>query len=248
MYFFANWKMYLTASQEAMLLGQIKATLTIPSQVSLALFPTALSLTHAMNLYKGTRTAIGIQNISWVPRGAYTGAISALQVADIGIQYALVGHSERRHIFQEKNDAVRKKMEACFDAKITPVLCVGETSADREEGKSDYRLKKQLHKALKDITIPEHMPLFIAYEPVWAIGTGQACDPAEVEHIALRIREEVQQMHENVEMYILYGGSVKPQNVVSYTALANIDGVLVGGASTMYDNMAAMMNILANTH
>ena len=182
---------------------------------------------------ENTEFAVGAQDVAWVDKGAYTGAVSAQMFADVGCNYALVGHSERRHIFGETNDDVRKKIEACLTANLIPVVCIGETEVDLQENKRDYRLKKQLLKAFENLEL-NGGKVVVAYEPVWAIGTGKACNPVDAESIHSWIKLELKQYFDH-EIPVLYGGSVNAQNVVSYVEQEDIDGVLVGGASTKLD-------------
>lgn len=241
MYIFGNWKMYLSHEQ-AKAHAQAIAGIEIPAEAAVAVFPDVLSLVEVRDSLTEADVALGAQNVAWVPQGAYTGATSAALVSEVGCEYALVGHSERRHIFGETNDAVRKKLEACLDAGITPVLCIGETAEDKEHGKQEYRLKKQLMKALDGLVLRDNQ-LIVAYEPVWAIsqgGKGMACEPADVAKTHAWLKEEVKQ-YTDACIPLLYGGSTNPENVVGYTSLEDVDGVLVGHASTDAARFEAMV-------
>ncbi|HLD31450.1 MAG TPA: triose-phosphate isomerase [Patescibacteria group bacterium] len=242
-YVFGNWKMYLNAAETVALATGLKNE-TVEEKVSVAVFPLLLSVQDTAEILKNTEWRVGAQNVSWTPQGAYTGAVSALMFKDIGCEYALVGHSERRHIFGESDTAVRKKIEACLDAGLTPVLCVGETKEEKDEGKREYRLKKQLYTALDGLTLNGRIPL-IAYEPVWAIGTGTPCLPADADDVQGWIKKEAQQ-YLGTEPVVLYGGSVTPENVLSYLTLPTCDGVLVGGASTKQDSFLALIRAAAS--
>ncbi|MBT3817517.1 MAG: triose-phosphate isomerase [Candidatus Magasanikbacteria bacterium] len=235
---FANWKMYLTHKETIILAKELKENLP-DSSTSLAVFPSMLSAVGVLDELKDTEISVGAQNVAWTPSGAYTGAVSAVLCKEVGTNYALVGHSERRHVFGESNEVVRKKLEACLDAGIIPVLCIGETKEDLDAGKKEYRIKKQLMKALDGLKIPES-GFFIAYEPVWAIGTGEHCMPEDVHEIHTFIKEELKQ-YTDKQIPLLYGGSVTDENVVSYTMLGSVDGVLVGGASTTYDSFISLI-------
>jgi len=228
--------MYLNSAQADALmedLGQVDL-----GSVEMAVFPNTLDVRKALGALRGNHIAVGAQNAAWVPQGAYTGATSAQVFADGGCTHVLVGHSERRHIFGENNDDVRKKMEAALDAGLTPVLCIGETKEDMEADKTMYRLKKQLTKALEGLVIPKGK-LFVAYEPVWAIsgsGNGTPCAPEKAEEVHHAIREEMKGLV-NWDVPLLYGGSTNDENVVSYLSLECVDGVLVGRASTTADSL-----------
>ncbi len=207
--------------------------------VSLAVFPNTLSFREVQQELDGTDISVGAQNVSWTPQGAYTGATSAHLFAESGARYALVGHSERRHVFGEGNEVIRKRLEACVEEELTPVLCVGETREDRDADKTEYRIKKQLMKALEGLKLGSK-GLIVAYEPVWSIGTGDACDVDEAVRMIELIKAEIRQYIDD-PVPVLYGGSVNPKNMVSYVSHESIDGVLVGRASTdatSYQDMA----------
>lgn len=227
-YFFANWKMYHTYKEATALIDEIKNTST-NDDVTSVYFPNDLAIMYAVKQLGSPH--VGAQNVAWAPAGAYTGATSAFLYREAGVSYALVGHSERRYIFGETNDAVRKKMEACIDADVVPILCIGETKEDIDDDKREYRLKKQLYTALEDLDM-QGKELFVAYEPVWAVGTGEPCSPQIVAEVADWIRAQVQEEFDTHVVKILYGGSIHKDNVSSYFSTGKIDGVLVGGAST----------------
>lgn len=231
-YVVANWKMYLNAEESLKTAQHIKDNLTPRDNVEIIVCPNALAFNGVRDILKST-VSLGAQNVAWTPLGAYTGAISALLFYQDGARYALVGHSERRYIFGEDNEAVRKKMNACIDTGLIPILCVGDTHDDKEEGKQEYRIKKQLMRALGGLDLQGIVPL-IAYEPVWAIsnfGIGQPCEPEYANAVHKMIKQEVKQ-YTDAEVPVLYGGSVDNKNVSSYIAREFIDGVLVGSAST----------------
>ncbi|HRH23119.1 MAG TPA: triose-phosphate isomerase [Candidatus Magasanikbacteria bacterium] len=228
-YIFANWKMYLDHAESIDLAERIKDTITVPGDSVCTVFPNTLAFAHVQEILKDTSVSVGAQNVSWVPKGAYTGATSAELFQHVGANYALVGHSERRYIFGETDDAIRKKMEACLDAKITPVVCIGETKEDRSDMKAEYRVKKQIMKLFDGLSTTEQ--IIVAYEPVWAIGTGDACDNAEAERMITLIKNEIHSYFKAI-VPVLYGGSVDEKNAASYLSYGIIDGVLVGSAST----------------
>lgn len=212
------------------------------SKVKLAVFPTALANKDVSEKLQASQFATGAQDVAWMPKGAYTGAISAHMFKEVGCEYALMGHSERRHIFNETDDDVRKKIEACLDVGLTPVVCIGETKEELADGKREYRLKKQLMKAFADLSL-NGGKIMVAYEPVWAIGTGMACLPADADDIHGWIKQELKQYFEQ-EIPVLYGGSVSTENVVSYLAFETVNGVLVGGASAKFDSWTAIIRLV----
>ena len=238
-YIFANWKMYLDFDESNILINGLLQNKFDTEKVNLAVFPSALALREVAMSVDNTEFSVGAQNVTWISKGAYTGAVSAQMFRDVGCQYALVGHSERRHIFGETNNDVRKKIEACLENNLIPVVCIGETAEDLEAGKRDYRLKKQLMKAFENLELIGGR-VMVAYEPVWAIGTGKACDPITAEEVHTWIKKELKQYFDD-DIPVLYGGSVKAENVVSYVSLDVIDGVLVGGASAKLDSFVKLI-------
>lgn len=241
---FANWKMYLDAKESATLAERLADMESEVSDMSIVVFPNTLAFAAVQQALQKSDIGVGAQNVNWVPKGAYTGAVSALLFKEAGATHALVGHSERRYIFGENDEDVRKKIEACLDVQITPVVCIGETKEDRDEGKEEYRVKKQLMKAFDGLDAGGSV--IVAYEPVWAIskgGVGEACDPIEVERMGMLIRSELKQYRDE-ETPIIYGGSVNEENVLSYLALDSIDGVLPGHASADIDRFVGIVNAI----
>lgn len=242
-YFFANWKMYLDY-EESVELAQSLASLLpkFPSSITTVVFPSALAFYSVQQTLKNTSIKVGSQNIYWVEKGGYTGEISASMYKSLGSAYTLIGHSERRHLFHETNHEVRQKLEAALTVGLQPVLCIGEKLEEREQGKSEDVVEVQLRGALENLVWPGNPSLFIAYEPVWAVGTGVACDPAETERMHRIILDLVKGLAPQVSLKILYGGSVRPENIRSYINQEHVDGVLVGGASVKLDSWLEMIN------
>jgi len=235
-YIFANLKMYLDFDEENILLRQILSSSVFNEfDGELALFPTALAFSEFEKRLADSRVTLGAQNIYYEEKGAFTGEVSAKMYKDLGAKYALVGHSERRKYFCEDEETLMKKLQACEAADVIPVLCVGESQEDFEAGKRKEKLEKQLQ-VLQDYT----GDLFIAYEPVWAIGTGDADTPEDAAEMISFIKEYVQKTFDK-QPKMLYGGSVKPQNVVSYREEECIDGLLIGSASTKFDVFEALL-------
>lgn len=244
-YLFGNWKMYMTV-EESVALTEVLATLKFnASKVTVGVFPNTLVFERVQEMLERSDIALGAQNVSWVPQGAYTGATSAHLFATAGATYALVGHSERRYIFGETNADVRKKLEATLDAGLTAILCIGETKEDVDDGKTEYRLKKQLHEALDGLSV-EAGKLIIAYEPVWAIshgGHGVACSAERAAEAHTMIRSLTSEILES-SVPVIYGGSVTPDNLAAYLTSSVIDGVLVGHASIYSDNWINMIEMI----
>jgi triosephosphate isomerase len=238
-YIFGNWKMYLTL-EEAKALSEDLAKNEFTGDVKLAVFPSALAVGEVIKTFAGTDFAVGAQTVNWTPKGAYTGAVSAFLYKEAGCEYSLVGHSERRHVFGETDEEVRKKIEACLENNLIPVVCIGETKEEKDNNQRDYRLKTQMEFAFKDLNL-NGGKVIVAYEPVWAIGTGDACNPADADDVQGWIKTELKKYFDK-EIPVLYGGSVNEKNVSDYVRYDTIDGVLVGGASTKLDTFTALIN------
>ena len=228
-----NWKMHHGPSATREFFYQFSPELSNP-EPTIVIFPPAISLLAAVEARTGRpEVALGIQNIHWEPKGAYTGEHSAGMALSAGAQYALVGHSERRHVFGETDDEVRQKVSAALGEGLIPVVCVGETLEERQAGRVDEVIVRQLNAALEGL--PEGAPRFLlAYEPVWAIGTGETATSADAAAAHGTLRERMAETlgaDRAAEVPILYGGSVKPSNVAELLAASDVDGVLVGGAS-----------------
>lgn len=229
---FANWKMYLDLG-ESVSLAEKFISGNYGENLSVAVFPSALAMTSVKEILKGSNISLGAQNTYWVDRGGYTGEVSSFMFKGAGCTYALVGHAERRHVFHETNHDVRQKIEGMLTASLTPVLCVGETGKERKAGQAEEVLEAQVRAAYMGLAWPEGSDPVIAYEPVWAIGTGESCDPKEAERISGLIYNWTKELiGGEVRPIILYGGSVRAENIVDYISNPHIQGVLVGGAST----------------
>lgn len=241
---FGNWKMYLDFDESNILANALLQEKFDDTKVNLAIFPSTLSNREVNMAMQDSEFFVGAQNVSWVEKGAYTGAVSPQMFKDVGCKYALVGHSERRHIFGETNDVVRKKIEACLEVGVVPVVCIGETEDDKKENKRQYRLKKQLMKAFEGLEL-DGREIIVAYEPVWAIGTGDACLSDDADDVHGWIKNELKQ-YTDAKISLLYGGSVNAENVVSYVSRETIDGVLVGGASAKLDSFVSLVRKVEN--
>jgi len=238
-----NWKMNNGVKETSDYFGHLKKLLSAKNDleralatgsVQLVVFPPAISLFSAYTLAAKLPCATGAQNIHWEKTGAFTGEISSPMVREAGGNFALVGHSERRHIFGETIDMTAKKIAACRSNDLTPVLCIGETEEERGKDKTEEVLARQFDGAFKDISIDRVEKIYIAYEPVWAIGTGNTATPDDAESACRFIRERITARfgpEASQKARILYGGSVKPKNARELLSQENVNGVLVGGAS-----------------
>jgi triosephosphate isomerase (TIM) len=241
-YFFANWKMYHGHDEEIKLIDDVSDIKVINNNLVTAYFPNDLALEYAVQ--KLGKDHVGAQDVSWASEGANTGEISAHIYKDMGVSYALVGHSEQRHKFGETNEIVRKKLEACLASNLTPILCIGETKEQQEAGKTEEVLKEQIKFALENIDTNNNQ-LFIAYEPVWAIGSGNPCSAQKASEVIAFVKKEVS-VYIDTKSIMLYGGSVNIDNVVSYFESDQIDGLLVGGASSKLDSLSQMFKAISN--
>lgn len=230
-YLFANWKMYLDLAQSVKFANELKKEVAkLPDNIKLAVFPSNLAFSSVAEVFAGSGSAVGAQNVYWVSEGGYTGEVSAQMFASAGAQFALVGHSERRHQFHETNHEVRLKMEAILDAGLTPVLCVGETAKEHKAGEAHEAVEAQVRAAYAGLKWPAKCPIMVAYEPVWAVGTGVMCSPVDAEKMSADIIALVKGLT-GTEPTVLYGGSVRSKSVATILAEPHISGILVGGAS-----------------
>lgn len=231
--FAGNWKMYTTLSEALDLVKGILEGLGNIGNREVVVFPPAL---HAREVVKaaGGKIAVGLQNMYHEKEGAFTGEISPLMVKDAGARYILIGHSERRHVFGETDGMINKKVKAAYEFGLEPMLCVGELLEEREAGNSEKVVGAQLRTACEGIGADQMKKMVIAYEPVWAIGTGKVATPEIADSMHKSIRKMLADLYGTeiaAVVPILYGGSVKPDNIAGLFSLDDIDGVLVGGAS-----------------
>ncbi|MFN8876659.1 MAG: triose-phosphate isomerase [Gemmatimonadota bacterium] len=230
----ANWKMHLGPQRARTFAAELAAALPPQGNRTVLLFPSAVSLAAVGGvLYDRPDLMLGAQNIHFEDEGAYTGELSAPMAKEAGARAVLVGHSERRHVFGETDGAQAKKVAAAFRHGLKPVLCVGETIAEREAGRADDVVLRQLTTVTEGLDDAQLHELTIAYEPVWAIGTGRTATPRDASAMHAVIREAIHRRLGDaaVQVPILYGGSVKPDNAADLLRAENVDGLLVGGAS-----------------
>jgi len=237
----ANWKMYKTPAEAKAFVDAFLPLVKDHTRDEIALFPSPVLLPTVIAAAKGSKIIIGAQNIHFAAEGAYTGETSIGQLKAIEGTATLIGHSERRQYFGETDEIVNKKLKAALAAGLLPVVCIGEVLEERESGKTANVLKTQIEGAFAGITAAEAATIVIAYEPVWAIGTGKTATPEMAEETHKIVRAEVAKIlgaQIAANMRILYGGSVKPENATALMAMENIDGALVGGASLKADSFA----------
>lgn len=212
----------------------------LDNEIEVVVIPPFVDLEIISREIKGTNVRIGAQNMCWEDSGAYTGEISPLMLKEIGVEYVIIGHSERRSYFKEDDYMLNLKMKACVRHGLKPILCVGETLEERENGKTLDRIGYELTEDLKDLKAEE---LTIAYEPIWAIGTGKNASPNDAQSVIGYIRKKVDELLGiGEDIRILYGGSVKSDNIKGFMAMDDIDGALVGGASLKADEFSRIVN------
>lgn len=228
-----NWKMHLTRAEAGRLAGDIAAAGEELREAAVVLIPPFTSLGAVGEALAGSGIGLGAQDLFWEDRGAFTGEISGPMLRDAGCGYVLVGHSERRQYFGETDATVNRKARAALRSGLSPVVCVGETLEEREAGRTTARIDRQLAEGLEGLSGGDLGRVVIAYEPVWAIGTGKTASPAQAEEVHAHIRGRLEEGYGNAaaSCAIIYGGSVKPASSYSLFKEKSIDGFLVGGAS-----------------
>ena len=229
-----NWKMYKTASEAVALVQTIKAAAHTVSDVAIVVCPPFTALSEVSKVLSGTSIALGAQNMYSAPEGAFTGEISPTMLKDLGCRYVILGHSERRQYFKEDDILVHEKLKTALKYSLIPIVCVGETLAERDAKKHFDVVKTQFDESIARLEKEDIPKVVIAYEPVWAIGTGKTATPDQAEQMHSYIRRLLNERYGQEignKISILYGGSVKPDNVKVLMGQPEIDGVLVGGAA-----------------
>jgi triosephosphate isomerase len=240
----ANWKMNLNLGQAHSLAAAVARSSVGFGGAEVVLIPPFTSLDEVRRVIDGTPVKLGSQNCHWEDKGAFTGEVSASMLREAGCRYVVVGHSERRQYFGETDAGVNKKLRAVLKHGLTPIFCLGETLDERDKGQTDARVAGQLAGGLEGLTGEEFGQIVMAYEPVWAIGTGKTATPAQAEEVHGLLRDRLAKMYGNkpaAYAIILYGGSVKPDNAFSLSQEKNIDGFLVGGASLEADSFLTII-------
>jgi len=241
-----NWKMN-TNSQSAIELvqGLIDAIADVPSEkVDIAICPPFVYLQSTANALSSSNISLGAQNVYFESNGAFTGEISCEMLKDVCCNYVIIGHSERRHVLGETDELINKKLKVAIQSGLLPIFCVGELLEEREAGKTQAVVEKQIREGLAGLTEDKMHAVTIAYEPVWAIGTGKTATPEQAQEVHAYIRQIIAEMFGDdlaQEIRIQYGGSVKPDNAAELLAKKDIDGALVGGASLKVADFAAII-------
>lgn len=224
----------------------LKSKIENISKTEIIVCPPYTALSSLAEALEGTRAGVGAQNVYWEPSGAFTGEISLEMLENAGCSYVIIGHSERRQFFGETNQTVNQKIKRTLTTQLTPIFCIGETLEQREQGKTNDVVGTQVREGLAGLTNEQVQRIILAYEPIWAIGTGVTATPDQAEEVHQFIRNIIKKMFtpEIAEaIHILYGGSVKPSNIKELLTKQNIDGGLIGGASLEVDSFAEMIQI-----
>ena len=243
-----NWKMNGSTESVKALLSKLAQSAIEPS-IKMVVFPPFPFLPQTEQILRETSIGWGAQDMCAEDDGAFTGEVSATMLLDFGCQFVIVGHSERRHIYGESDELVARKCEKALRCGLTPILCVGETQAERQQGLTEAVVARQLYSALDRIGVADFDKIVVAYEPVWAIGTGLTASPDEAEAVHAFLKHKISEKDAIVgkKMQVLYGGSLKAANANELFAMPNIDGGLVGGASLNGDEFLQMASLLASS-
>ncbi len=229
-----NWKMNKTIDQSLDLVTKLKSEVAQVNDLDIVVCPPFTSLFAVGKAIRGTNIFLGAQDIYWEEKGAYTGEVSPGMLIDVGCRYVIIGHSERRQFFTETNQSVNRKVKTALKFGLTPIMCVGERLEERERGVTEGVLREHITRGLESLPREEVLKIVIAYEPVWAIGTGKTATPDQAQEVHSFIRKLLRELYDEVttsKVRIQYGGSVKPENISLLMKEKDIDGALVGGAS-----------------
>jgi triosephosphate isomerase len=230
----ANWKMFKTVQEAVVFVKELRRLVKGVTDVELVVAPPFTALHAVAQAARNTNIGVAAQDLYWEREGAYTGEVSPTMIKEAGAEYAIVGHSERRRLFGESDEIVNRKAAAALAAGLTPIVCIGETLEEREGGATLTVLDRQITEGLKGFAPPQVGGLIIAYEPVWAIGTGRNATSAQAEEAHAHIRRRLEERfgaEARDRCHVIYGGSVKPDNIRDLIAQPDVDGALVGGAS-----------------
>ena len=239
-----NWKLFKTQTQTRDFFRALLLELEGCDHCDVIVAPPFTALRTAVEAIRGSSVAISAQDVYWEEQGAFTGEVSAPMLRDVGCKYSIIGHSERRQYFGETDQTVSRKISAVIGQGMKAIVCVGETLEERESGAAEETVQRQLRDGLAQLTGPELSNIIVAYEPVWAIGTGRTATPEMAEQMHAVIRGVVSGIYDEAAasaLQILYGGSVKPENIPELMSQVDIDGALVGGASLQADSFAAIV-------
>lgn len=239
-----NWKMNFSSEESEKFLNELLPRVK-DAKCEVVVCPPFTSLYVASKILSGSNIKLGAQNIHFEESGAYTGEISPKMLKSFNVSYVVVGHSERRSYFNEKDSDINKKIFTCLKYDFTPILCVGETLSERESGNMESVLKTQINGAFLNVSRDDAKKVVIAYEPVWAIGTGKSATSSDANDVIGFIRSVIEKIYDkdlSNEIVILYGGSVKPNTIKEQMSMENIDGALVGGASIVVEDFGSIVN------
>ena len=245
----ANWKMNKDVHESADFAEELSKKILNIKRTGIILSPPYTSLFNMNEILKDTRIGLSGQNMHFEDSGAFTGEISAKMLKSVNCEYVILGHSERRHVFNEPDEMIKKKIDKAFASGLKPILCVGEKLEERKSGKTEDRLEIQYNAAFDNISEKDFARCIIAYEPVWAIGTGETATPEQADKAHKLIREMTAENYNQElaeDLKILYGGSVKPHNAQELIETENIDGFLVGGASLQVQSFYEIIEIVEN--
>ncbi len=244
-----NWKMFKTVREAVRFATDLKARVSEVTGVDVVVAPTFPALQAVAAVLEGSRIGVAAQNLHWEREGAFTGEVSASMIRDAGAQWVIVGHSERRTLFGDTDETVNRKVRAAITATLTPIVCIGETLQEREANRTLEILDRQIKAGLDGVTGSELAALVVAYEPVWAIGTGRTATPAQAQQAHEHIRTRLTQwfgLDAASRCRVLYGGSVKPDNIAALMSQPDVDGALVGGASLDADGFTLIVKEAAD--
>lgn len=232
-----------TVSEAVELISNLKSLTADVTDVEIVVAPPFLAIYHVAQEVKGFNIQVSAQDVFWEEEGAYTGAVSPKMLLDVGCEYVIIGHSERRQYFGETDETVNKKIKSSLQHGLIPIFCVGETLQQRESGDTFNIVETQIKRGLSSLSSSDMENVIIAYEPVWAIGTGKTATSEQAEEVHSFIRKLLKEIYKDTadRIRILYGGSVKPDNIDGLMAKPNIDGALVGGASLKADDFARIV-------
>ena len=240
-----NWKLYKTKGEALELIEGLAPQVKATAGVEVIVAPVFTVLPSLLGAVSGTNIALAAQDVFWEEEGAFTGEVSPRMLLDAGASHVIIGHSERRQFFGETDVTVNKKIKAALQGALVPIFCIGETLESREAGETFKVLETQLKQGLSEITATQFAPVIVAYEPVWAIGTGKTATDQQAQEAHAFIRGVLAELYGKQtadKTRILYGGSVKPENAKGLMSCPDIDGALVGGASLKADSFAAIVN------
>ncbi|NLK52155.1 MAG: triose-phosphate isomerase [Syntrophomonadaceae bacterium] len=229
-----NWKMYKVRAEAEAFVQDLRAQITHLQDVEVVICPPYTLLESVIRAVQGSPFQVGAQNVYWEEQGAFTGEVAPSMLYDLGCRYVICGHSERRQYFGETDETVNRRLKAALGVGLIPIFCLGETLEERETGVTFQVCERQLINGLHGLTGDQITPIVVAYEPVWAIGTGRNATPQDAQEVISYLRGRISEKYSSAvgeQVRILYGGSVKPENIQALMAEPDLDGVLVGGAS-----------------